>query len=518
MALSDTVTKVVYAPDGAQVRFDIPFPLFDARDVECIAVDAAGAESPITAFSVVGMQSESGPAVVFDAPPAAGVTLVIRRYTRQVHETTYPEGGKFPSRVVELDFDRIVAMIQELNEVVDRSLKVNVGEESPPESAEELYSRIVQIAERAEAAVTEAAGSAAAADVSAGAAAGSASAAAASEVSAEYYMEMARKWAVNPEDVPVLAGLFSAYHWALKAREWASGGIILSDALDGERKAADGVGASEWALAQAYARAGEALDKATTLATPDAPGIVWPGASESAVLLARDVDSFEDDWYIWTNNGDGTGTLEIKQGHLARLIALGGGGGGGGGYRNGAAFAGGGAQGGQHVFRSTYLSAGQMIPVVFGSEGIGGQGVVTSTTIETPGTEGGSTSFGDIVTALGGKAGVGQSSNSSLAYIGIGSQAKEPSDMYRYRLQMNSPHAHVFTYASTGAMQYIFPGTGGDSLFGTGGAAYGGSGGAADGGPGTGYGSGGAGGRSAATLTCRGGNGAPGCIYIERIA
>ena len=38
--------------------------------------------------------------------------------------------------------------------------------------------------------------------------------------------------------------------------EQGSGGVTLSDALDGDRKAADGVGASEWALAQVNARAG----------------------------------------------------------------------------------------------------------------------------------------------------------------------------------------------------------------------------------------------------------------------
>lgn len=93
MALSDTRTKVVYEPDGVQTRYDIPFQLFDAQDVECVAVDQAGGQTRLTAFSVHGMHRESGPWVEFEEAPAAGLTLVLRRNTRPVHETEYPEGG-----------------------------------------------------------------------------------------------------------------------------------------------------------------------------------------------------------------------------------------------------------------------------------------------------------------------------------------------------------------------------------------------------------------------------------------
>lgn len=163
MALSDTRTKVVYQPDGIADRYEIPFPLFDAQDLECIAVDGSGGQTRMVAFTVYDMQSESGPYVVFDQAPPSGVMLVLRRSTKPVHETEYPEGGAFPSRVVERDLSRITAMIQELNEVVDRSIKVNAGEEGPPESAEEFYLRIRQIALAASDAVGQAGMSASAA-------------------------------------------------------------------------------------------------------------------------------------------------------------------------------------------------------------------------------------------------------------------------------------------------------------------------------------------------------------------
>ena len=273
MALSDTRTKVVYEPDGQQKRFVVPFQVFDEHDVECIAVDKNGAQTRITAFAVHDMQSESGPCVFFDEAPRAGVTLVVRRNTRPVHETEYPEGGTFPSRSVERDLSRITAMIQELNEVVDRSIKVNAGEERPPESAEELYLRITQIALAASDAVRES-GLGAEAAVAAASRAGeaaaearasgqeaSAAAEAAAAVLAQITGFAVEVVTIDCYDAPY--GEYDAQSGALLlylpfCQNGGQGNVFLSDALDGGRGMQDGVAASEWALAQAYARAEEA--------------------------------------------------------------------------------------------------------------------------------------------------------------------------------------------------------------------------------------------------------------------
>ncbi|MDL2279688.1 hypothetical protein LJC15_03370, partial [Desulfovibrio sp. OttesenSCG-928-G11] len=258
MSLSSRITKAVYVPDGVQTLYAVPFPLFSERDVECWAVNDAGLVTAISNFTVEGYGTQSGVHVRFATAPVAGGSLVVRRNTRQVQESTYPEGGKFPSLVVENDFDRIVGMVQELNEAVDRSLKVNVSEESPPESAEELYARVVETLAEAGDKAAEAAGSAGEAADSANRAEEDAALAQDQAALAVDSAEMARKWAENPEDAPVIDEHYSAYHWAKKALENASSGVNLSDALDGARKAGDGVGASEWALAEVNAQAGAA--------------------------------------------------------------------------------------------------------------------------------------------------------------------------------------------------------------------------------------------------------------------
>ncbi|MDL2291287.1 hypothetical protein LJC09_04205 [Desulfovibrio sp. OttesenSCG-928-F20] len=291
MTLSSQTTKTVYIPDGVAVRYAVPFPLFSPQDLECWQVDAAGNETAISNFTVEGFGTQSGVYARFAAPPAAGTSLVIRRSTRQVQESAYPEGGKFPSAVVENDLDRIVGMIQELDEAVERSLKVNVSEEKAPESAEELHARVVATLEKAESKAAEAAGSAEVAAGQAGIAAEQAGAAKGQAMvagnSADLALDMAelaRQWAENPEDAPVQDG-FSAYHWALKALENAAGGMSLSDALDGGRRAVDGVGASEWALAQAVEAAQRAEAKAATAAASAYAGAFPTTAGQITIAI-----------------------------------------------------------------------------------------------------------------------------------------------------------------------------------------------------------------------------------------
>ncbi len=148
MTLSTTQTKVEYLPDGVQTRYAVPFPIFDARDIFCATVNAAGGELPVTAFSVEGIGTEQGVYLRFFTPPTAGRTLVIYRHTRHVQESDYPEGGKFPAVVVETDFDRVVAMIQELQEELDRALKVPItSDKTPEELMEELFSMLDKLEE-----------------------------------------------------------------------------------------------------------------------------------------------------------------------------------------------------------------------------------------------------------------------------------------------------------------------------------------------------------------------------------
>ena len=119
MTLSTKQTKVVYIADGAVTSWPVPFPAFDAGDIECLHV-AGGSETRLTGFTVSGTGSDNI-SVSFAVPPPAG-TLVIRRGTDRVQESDYPVAGRFPAKTVEHDFDRVVGMIQEIDETLSRAV------------------------------------------------------------------------------------------------------------------------------------------------------------------------------------------------------------------------------------------------------------------------------------------------------------------------------------------------------------------------------------------------------------
>lgn len=190
MTITMRTTKIVYLPDGTQTQFSVTFPVFDEGDVECIQVDGL-TETLLTGFTVSDITVGNG-YVTFSTPPAAGKSLVVRRRTARVQESDYPVAGRFPADIVERDFDRLTAMVQELDEQMDRAvlapsdgrvdpgdlfdeLTANVGKAQAYANAADASASTAQTA--AAAAVTEATAQATAAASSATAAAHSADAA-----------------------------------------------------------------------------------------------------------------------------------------------------------------------------------------------------------------------------------------------------------------------------------------------------------------------------------------------------
>ena len=125
-------TKIVYEPDGTATSFTVPFPVYDAADLECVSVGIMEETLYSYGFTVSGI-GQGNVTVTFADPPPAGSKLVIRRSTRRVQESDYPVSGRFPAKVVEHDLDRIVAMIQELAEELSRALKAPYWSDLSPE-------------------------------------------------------------------------------------------------------------------------------------------------------------------------------------------------------------------------------------------------------------------------------------------------------------------------------------------------------------------------------------------------
>ena len=264
------------------------------------------------------------------------------------------------------------------------------------------------------------------------------------------------------------------------------------------------------------------------LATPTTPGIVPSGGAAGQFFrvnasgdtygfetppnltktwfIHADSASFEDETFIYSAAAK---TLTLKQNITARVWCQGGGGGGGGGAATKLG-AGGGASG-QCRIKTVFVPQGQVIPLTFGAAGWGGQGWPDDAAAMGKG--GGTTSFGNYVSASGGNGGRGVVSLGNEFYL-QGGQAISASGEITFSQSGDWGQSGVGGASTPNANPY--GGMGGNSLFGTGGGITNVATGAVYGYPGAGYGSGGSGGAAVGAATA-GGNGAPGCIVIERI-
>lgn len=209
MTITMRTTKVVYLPDGTQTQFSVPFPVFDEGDVECLQVDGL-TETLLTAFTVFDDH------VTFSTPPTAGKPLVVRRRTARVQESDYPVAGRFPADVVERDFDRLTAMVQELDEQIDRAVLAPSDGSIDPGAMFGVLTAVVDDAQ----------GYANAAAASAGAAAGSADNAGAEAAQASADAAQAANHAAD------------AKYWAQRAEGVSNNGPASPDLIGGVKPGA----------------------------------------------------------------------------------------------------------------------------------------------------------------------------------------------------------------------------------------------------------------------------------------
>jgi len=130
MAVATTIIKNSYSGDGSQTTFAYAFKISADADLEVIIRSAAGTETVktlTTHYTVTGAGAASGGNVVFTAGniPTATETVVIRRSTTQTQTLDLVENDPFTADSVEGAFDKNLSIAQELQEQIDRSIKIS---------------------------------------------------------------------------------------------------------------------------------------------------------------------------------------------------------------------------------------------------------------------------------------------------------------------------------------------------------------------------------------------------------
>lgn len=160
MTIASTDSKISYAGNGSTTVFSIPFYFIANADIVAVLVDAGGVEDTLaltTDYTLSGAGNPSGGTLTMLTAPATGETLVIKRSPDQVQETVYVENDPFPAKAHEMGLDRLTMMVQDLQEQVDRSVKVGLGATTDPDALlAELAADVASAAASAATATTQA--------------------------------------------------------------------------------------------------------------------------------------------------------------------------------------------------------------------------------------------------------------------------------------------------------------------------------------------------------------------------
>ena len=129
MTISTTIIKNSYSGNGSTTAFTYNFKITDEDDIQVIIRSANGTETVktlTTHYTVAGVGGNSG-TVNFSSGniPASGETVVLRRSTPQTQAMDLIDNDPMSADTIETAHDKVTSISQELQEQVDRSIKLS---------------------------------------------------------------------------------------------------------------------------------------------------------------------------------------------------------------------------------------------------------------------------------------------------------------------------------------------------------------------------------------------------------
>ena len=131
MTISTTIIKNSYSGNGSTTAFTYNFKITAETEIQVIVkTNATGAESVrsigtgSTNYSVSGVGNNSG-TVTFVTAPTSSETVVLRRSTTQTQAMDLIDNDPMSADTIETAHDKAIAISQELQEQIDRSIKIS---------------------------------------------------------------------------------------------------------------------------------------------------------------------------------------------------------------------------------------------------------------------------------------------------------------------------------------------------------------------------------------------------------
>ncbi|MDR1241737.1 MAG: hypothetical protein LBM00_02975 [Deltaproteobacteria bacterium] len=137
MTLENTQIKQIYLGNGAATEFPVPFKYDRVEDLYLLLTDDKEMETPLAENFRVAVTPAGDTSVIYPVsglPLPPGWKFTIFRDTPETQIVDLIHGGAFNPDVLEHDaLDRIVMMIQEIEEAIERALKVPLSSDKTPE-------------------------------------------------------------------------------------------------------------------------------------------------------------------------------------------------------------------------------------------------------------------------------------------------------------------------------------------------------------------------------------------------
>jgi hypothetical protein len=127
MTVSSTTVKNSFSGDGSTTQFTYTFPINSTAELKVIERSSLGAETVKTLNSdyTIVDNGSSGGTVTFTSAPASGTSIVLLRDTNLTQDTDYVANDPFPAESHETALDKLTLQQQEIQEEIDRSLKLS---------------------------------------------------------------------------------------------------------------------------------------------------------------------------------------------------------------------------------------------------------------------------------------------------------------------------------------------------------------------------------------------------------
>lgn len=157
-------SKVTYRGDGVTVNFPVPFRYFEntngTKQLKVVLADANGENEVVqvenTDFTITAAGANSGTLTMLVAPPLNyKLTIVYNMPIEQL--TDYKEFGRLPSESIETAFDKITAILKQINEILGRCIQTTLSTDSTPDEVfNDFKQQMATLISTAQAAITTA--------------------------------------------------------------------------------------------------------------------------------------------------------------------------------------------------------------------------------------------------------------------------------------------------------------------------------------------------------------------------